>query len=50
MTDPKLPHGRLPPIPDGCGVMPIADLYLLVTTFLGRWLDDEGERTGETRR
>lgn len=25
MTDPKLPHGALPPIPDGCGILPIAE-------------------------
>jgi FtsH-binding integral membrane protein len=25
MTDPSLPSGQLPPIPDGCGVMPIAE-------------------------
>jgi hypothetical protein len=25
MTDPELLHGSLPPIPDGCGILPIAD-------------------------
>jgi hypothetical protein len=25
MSDPHLPHGQLPPIPDGCGIMPIAE-------------------------
>jgi FtsH-binding integral membrane protein len=25
MSDPNLPHGQLPPIPDGCGIMPIAE-------------------------
>ncbi len=25
MTEPKLPHGSLPPIPDGCGILPIAE-------------------------
>lgn len=25
MTDPSLPPGQLPPIPDGCGIMPIAE-------------------------
>lgn len=25
MSDPILPHGQLPPIPDGCGIMPIAE-------------------------
>jgi FtsH-binding integral membrane protein len=25
MSDPKLPHGQLPPIPDGCGMLPIAE-------------------------
>jgi len=25
MSDPSLPHGQLPPIPDGCGIMPIAE-------------------------
>jgi FtsH-binding integral membrane protein len=25
MTDPKLPRGPLPPIPDGCGILPIAE-------------------------
>jgi hypothetical protein len=25
MPDPYLPHGQLPPIPEGCGIMPIAE-------------------------
>jgi FtsH-binding integral membrane protein len=25
VTDPSLPHGKLPPIPDGCGMMPFAE-------------------------
>jgi hypothetical protein len=25
MTDPSLPHGELPPIPDGCGILPVAE-------------------------
>ncbi len=25
MSDSNLPHGQLPPIPDGCGIMPIAE-------------------------
>ncbi len=25
MPDPNLPHGQLPPIPEGCGIMPIAE-------------------------
>ncbi|MGC2208954.1 MAG: Bax inhibitor-1 family protein [Candidatus Korobacteraceae bacterium] len=25
MTDPTLPHGELPPIPDGCGILPVAE-------------------------
>jgi FtsH-binding integral membrane protein len=25
MSDPKLPHGQLPQIPDGCGILPIAE-------------------------
>jgi uncharacterized protein len=25
MSDPSLPHGQLPPIPEGCGIMPIAE-------------------------
>lgn len=25
MTDPNLPQGQLPPIPDGCGILPIAE-------------------------
>ena len=25
MSDPSLPHGELPPIPDGCGILPIAE-------------------------
>ena len=25
MSDPNLPHGQLPPIPDGCGILPIAE-------------------------
>jgi FtsH-binding integral membrane protein len=25
MSDPILPHGELPPIPDGCGILPVAE-------------------------
>jgi FtsH-binding integral membrane protein len=25
MSDPSLPHGQLPPIPDGCGILPVAE-------------------------
>jgi FtsH-binding integral membrane protein len=25
MSDPTLPHGELPPIPDGCGILPVAE-------------------------
>jgi FtsH-binding integral membrane protein len=25
MTDPSLAHGELPPIPDGCGILPVAE-------------------------
>jgi FtsH-binding integral membrane protein len=25
MTDPSPPHGELPPIPDGCGILPVAE-------------------------
>jgi FtsH-binding integral membrane protein len=25
MSDPTLPHGQLPPIPEGCGIMPVAE-------------------------
>jgi FtsH-binding integral membrane protein len=25
MTDPSLSHGELPPIPDGCGILPVAE-------------------------
>lgn len=25
MSDSRLPHGKLPPIPDGCGVLPVAE-------------------------
>ena len=25
MSDPNLTHGQLPPIPDGCGILPIAE-------------------------
>jgi len=25
MSDPNVPHGQLPPIPDGCGILPIAE-------------------------
>ncbi len=25
MSNPNLPHGQLPPIPDGCGILPIAE-------------------------